>query len=315
MPPGCGRSRPQLRSTVDEVGRVCEAESIDCDFVKGGTPFRRDHRRPSSPGCAPGSPRIREWGDGDDVYQFLSGEETARADQRRGGPRRPLRARERADPAGRARGRASPRRRSGAVCEIYEATPVTRIEPADASSGAAAGAVARTKFGDVRARSVLRCTEGYTAALPGLRRALLPMNSHMVVTEPLGDAAWQEIGWDGLRDAGRRGARVHVRAADRGRQDRARRARRPVPVRLGHRPPGDDRPVHGGRAHPGAAADVPRRRERRGSSTPGAACSACPATGARRSPTTPRRDWAGRAATPGRGSPRPTSPGAPSPTW
>jgi glycine/D-amino acid oxidase-like deaminating enzyme len=55
--------------------------------------------------------------------------------------------------------------------------------------------VARTKFGDVRARSVLRCTEGYTAALPGLRRALLPMNSHMVVTEPLDGAAWQEIGW------------------------------------------------------------------------------------------------------------------------
>src|ERR1700735_4800917 len=25
-----------LRSTVDEIGRVCEAESIDCDFVKGG---------------------------------------------------------------------------------------------------------------------------------------------------------------------------------------------------------------------------------------------------------------------------------------
>ena len=37
-------------------------------------------------------------------------------------------------------------------------------------------------FGDVRARSVLRCTEGYTAGLPGLRRALLPMNSHMIVT-------------------------------------------------------------------------------------------------------------------------------------
>jgi glycine/D-amino acid oxidase-like deaminating enzyme len=59
------------------------------------------------------------------------------------------------------------------------------------------GAVARTGFGDVRARTVLRCTEGYTATLPGTRRALLPMNSHMVVTEPLDAAAWQEIGWDG----------------------------------------------------------------------------------------------------------------------
>jgi len=54
----------------------------------------------------------------------------------------------------------------------------------------------------VRARSVLRCTEGYTAALPGLRRALLPMNSHMIVTEPLSPAAWKEIGWDGCETLG-----------------------------------------------------------------------------------------------------------------
>jgi glycine/D-amino acid oxidase-like deaminating enzyme len=86
--------------------------------------------------------------------------------------------------------------------EIYEATPASLIEPAVSAPGAAAGAVARTKFGDVRARSVLRCTEGYTAALPGLRRALLPMNSHMVVTEPLAPAVWQEIGWDGCETLG-----------------------------------------------------------------------------------------------------------------
>jgi glycine/D-amino acid oxidase-like deaminating enzyme len=49
---------------------------------------------------------------------------------------------------------------------------------------------------------VLRCTEGYTAALPGLRRVLLPMNSHMVVTEPLASAAWREIGWDGCETLG-----------------------------------------------------------------------------------------------------------------
>src|SRR5262249_58210330 len=61
-----------------------------------------------------------------------------------------------------------------------------------------AGAVARTVFGDVGAKSVLRCTEGFTAGLPGARRALLPMNSSMVVTEPLPAAAWQEIGWDGF---------------------------------------------------------------------------------------------------------------------
>ena len=54
----------------------------------------------------------------------------------------------------------------------------------------------------MRARSVLRCTEGYTAGLPGLRRALLPMNSHMIVTEPLSPAAWEEIGWNGAETLG-----------------------------------------------------------------------------------------------------------------
>src|SRR6202042_207145 len=53
-------------------------------------------------------------------------------------------------------------------------------------------------FGDVRARSVLRCTEGFTARLPGARRALLPMNSSMVVTEPLPAGVWKQIGWDGF---------------------------------------------------------------------------------------------------------------------
>ena len=105
-------------------------------------------------------------------------------------------ARARIQPAALAAGLAAAVERRGV--EIYEATPVTMI----GSAGATPGAVARTKFGDVRAGSVLRCTEGYTAALPGLRRALLPMNSHMVVTEPLTPAEWQEIGWEGCETLG-----------------------------------------------------------------------------------------------------------------
>jgi glycine/D-amino acid oxidase-like deaminating enzyme len=57
-------------------------------------------------------------------------------------------------------------------------------------------------FGDVTARYVLRATEGFTAGLPGQRRDLLPMNSSMIVTEPLGDGAWQEIGWAGCETIG-----------------------------------------------------------------------------------------------------------------
>ncbi len=178
----------ELRSTVDEVGRVCAAESIDCDFRKGGrlsvatTPSQLARLRA-------GLIALRERGAGDDVYQFLTRDETrerVNVAGALGGLYAPASAR--VQPAALAAGIAAAAERRGV--EIYEATPVSLIEPAGPGQ-----AVARTKFGDVRARSVLRCTEGYTAALPGLRRALLPMNSHMVVTEPLDGAAWEEIGW------------------------------------------------------------------------------------------------------------------------
>jgi len=70
---------------------------------------------------------------------------------------------------------------------IHEGTPVTEIRPHQAL----------TPFGSVNARWVVRATEGYTAGLRGLKRALVPMNSSMIVTEPLEPAAWEEIGWDG----------------------------------------------------------------------------------------------------------------------
>ncbi|HEV3047978.1 MAG TPA: FAD-dependent oxidoreductase [Solirubrobacteraceae bacterium] len=70
---------------------------------------------------------------------------------------------------------------------IYEDTPVREIRPRQALTAA----------GVVRARWVVRATEGYTAGLPGLRRALVPMNSSMIVTEPLSPRAWRQIGWEG----------------------------------------------------------------------------------------------------------------------
>ncbi len=71
--------------------------------------------------------------------------------------------------------------------EIYEHTPVTAIAPHRAD----------TARGSVEARWVVRAIEGYTASLRGERRALVPMNSSMIVTEPLGSDAWRQIGWEG----------------------------------------------------------------------------------------------------------------------
>jgi glycine/D-amino acid oxidase-like deaminating enzyme len=76
---------------------------------------------------------------------------------------------------------------AGLGVSIYEQTPVSELRPREAL----------TPAGTVRARWIVRATEGYTASLAGLRRALVPMNSSMIVTEPLAQELWQEIGWAG----------------------------------------------------------------------------------------------------------------------
>jgi glycine/D-amino acid oxidase-like deaminating enzyme len=75
----------------------------------------------------------------------------------------------------------------GLGVRLYEDTTVTSIEPG----------IARTDRGDVRAGSVLVCLEGFTASLPSHRRSVLPLNSAMIVTDPLPERIWDEIGWAG----------------------------------------------------------------------------------------------------------------------
>ncbi|MFJ6985283.1 MULTISPECIES: NAD(P)/FAD-dependent oxidoreductase [unclassified Streptomyces] len=75
---------------------------------------------------------------------------------------------------------------------VYESTPVTEIAPGRAV----------TPYGTVRAPYVLRCTEGFTAGLKGQKRTWLPMNSSLIATEPLTDAQWAAIGWDGREALG-----------------------------------------------------------------------------------------------------------------
>jgi glycine/D-amino acid oxidase-like deaminating enzyme len=104
---------------------------------------------------------------------------------------------------------------AGAEAASY--TPhVARVHPAKLLAGLAAAAAlagvrihertpveaisahrAHTAAGAVNARWVIRATEGYTAELPGARRQLVPINSSMVVTEPLPERVWAQIGWRG----------------------------------------------------------------------------------------------------------------------
>ena len=171
-----------MHDTVDEVGRVCQAENIDCHFAKGGTlsvattefhaeAFRRRVERRQSLGFT------------DEDYTWLGAEESAR----RIGVAPNYGAAYTSHcaaihPARLVRGLGDVLRRKGiAICEQ---TPVT---------GIGQGRIA-TARGEVRANVVLRATEAYTGTIRGHERQLLPVYSMIVGTEPLSDATWQELG-------------------------------------------------------------------------------------------------------------------------
>jgi glycine/D-amino acid oxidase-like deaminating enzyme len=172
-----------IRDTVDEVGRVVADEGIDCDFVKGGSlavaqtelELRRLQRSVVED---------REWGMGPQDSELLDPAATAARVAVAGavGARYTPHC-ARVQPAKLARGLTLAAERAGAV--IHEHTPVTRIEPGSA----------HTASGVVRARHVVRATEGYTAGLPGLHRALVPLNSSMIVTAPLRPDVWAQLHW------------------------------------------------------------------------------------------------------------------------
>ncbi len=179
-----------LRDTVDEVARVCAAEGIDAGLVKGGelsvaTSPAQDARLRSR------LEQERAWGDDAGIVRYLEGQELSgrlRVQGAVGALYSPHCAR--VQPADLVAGLAGVVAAAGVP--LYEATPVTSISPG----------VARTPAGDVRAPYILRCTEGFTADIPGQHRTLLPMNSAMIVTGPLRDEAWQRIGWDGCETLG-----------------------------------------------------------------------------------------------------------------
>jgi glycine/D-amino acid oxidase-like deaminating enzyme len=180
----------QLRETVDEVARVCRDEGIEAGLVKGGTLTvattpAQDAR------LLQRLDQERSWGDDDSVVRYLDKTELAarlQVAQALGALYSPACAR--IQPADLVAGLADVVTRSGV--RLYEGTPVTSIAPG----------VARTPAGDVRAPFILRCTEGFTADLPGQHRTLLPMNSSMIVTGPLSESAWKSVGWDGFETLG-----------------------------------------------------------------------------------------------------------------
>jgi glycine/D-amino acid oxidase-like deaminating enzyme len=168
-----------MESTVDEVGRVAALEGIDCDYAKGGTVVLARNRvqldRARHEAAEAESYGI-------DVRLLSAAEATARvgATGVLGGTYTPHCAA--IQPAKLVRGLARACERLGV--RIYEHTPVTRL----------AKGVAQTPHGTVRSPIVVRATEGFTPRLPGMRRAIAPVYSLMVATEPLPGSFWAQAG-------------------------------------------------------------------------------------------------------------------------
>lgn len=183
-----------MNATVDEVVRVAAAEGIDADLVKGGvlevarTPAQLSRLRAFV---------AEEHAFGETDRELLSAKEAAARISvagTLGGTWTPHGAR--VQPAKLVRGLAETVRQLGAT--VYEATPVDEIRPGDGPRPARA----ITPYGAVSARYVLRATEGFTAGLRGEKRSWLPMNSSMIVTEPLPADFWETAGWQGRETLG-----------------------------------------------------------------------------------------------------------------
>jgi glycine/D-amino acid oxidase-like deaminating enzyme len=157
--------------TLDEIGRVLTAEAIDADFHRGGTVVvARSEAQLSRLAPEPGGKLLSQA----EARTRLNATRTV------GGTYTPHCAR--IHPLKLVRGLAEAVERHGG--SIFEGSRVGELSPRSLS----------TTSGTVRAGTVVRATEGYTAQLPGSHRDLVPVQSLIVATEPLSQRTWDAIG-------------------------------------------------------------------------------------------------------------------------
>ena len=176
------RLQRAMFDTVDAVAKAVADEGLDVHWAKGGTVGVARTRTQVARGRAE-IDQARRWGFGAEDFSWLSAAEMGQrigCTDVLGGTFTPHTAA--IHPARLARGLAQAVERLGV--RIFEATAAVSLEP---------GAV-RTPSGVVRAERVIRATEGYTPSLPGYRRAVIPVYSLMLATEPLPSAVWDQLG-------------------------------------------------------------------------------------------------------------------------
>jgi glycine/D-amino acid oxidase-like deaminating enzyme len=174
-----------MRETVREVGRFAEAEGVDCDYARNGVlmvarnalelaRLRHEVEQDRAWGLTEADSRMV---DRDEMRSRIAVADAVGA--RFNAHCASL------NPAKLVRGLADAAERAGVT--IYEQSPAVELAP---------GRV-RTDAGEVRARFVIRATEAYSESIASERRRIVPIRTSMIVTEPLDEGMWRQLGWHG----------------------------------------------------------------------------------------------------------------------
>jgi glycine/D-amino acid oxidase-like deaminating enzyme len=208
-----------MQGTVDEVISIAEAEGIDADIRRTDELLVATNEAQLQRAKAMYE-HARSWEQTEDRIGYIDAAEASR----RIAVKNVLGAFvikkvARVQPAKLVQGLAAAVARLGVP--IYEQTTVLAIEKGKVT----------TNRGIVRAEKIVRATEGFTAGIACHERLWLPLNSAIVVTEPLPDSLWKEIGWDGYEVLG---DAAHAYCyAQRTREGRIAMGGRGVPYRFG----------------------------------------------------------------------------------
>lgn len=176
------RMHTAMVGNITEIARVIELENIDCDWAHGGTVIAarnqiqlaraRDEVKEHSANGLPASD-----------LEFLTANELAshaNISDALGGTYTPNCAA--INPAKLVSGLASVVENLGV--QIFENSPVSQITKHKAVA----------QNGVVSAKFIVRATEGYSPTIKQTRRAVVPVYSLMIATEPLTESFWQETG-------------------------------------------------------------------------------------------------------------------------
>lgn len=175
----------EMFGAVRESVEVAHLEGFDEDLAHDGL----IHVATNSAQLARARHHIREikeqgWGE-DDIFELSPAELEARVrvENMQGGYWTPHCA------------RVHPAKYTRGLARTVEALGVTIYEQTTALSVDAHRVT--TDCGVITAKYIVEALEGYTLSLKGKARKLLPMNSSMVITEPLSEAQLGAVGWAG----------------------------------------------------------------------------------------------------------------------